>query len=117
MRYRDGSRVESPQYGRIDRSRPFEFWVYSTALDLLPLLRIPVLSGERLVYRKRHDTRPGTRDRTLVAVESEDRSHVTVWVFALDEPTMWRRLNGYTEEFYLPELLDFETVVGERVSA
>jgi hypothetical protein len=109
--YDDGTRVESPHYGRIDRSRPFRFELFEYQA-IRPFLSIPVGKGWRLVHRTRHRVAPGVEfpPQTIVAVESEDRSTAQVWV--IEQPPLSQRLNGYTGDIYPPELFDFESVNG-----
>jgi hypothetical protein len=113
-RYPDKT-IDSPHYGYIDRSRPFTFELYANRSYLVPFLEIPVPQGKRLVWRKRH--RRGSvalPEQTIVALESEDRSEVAVWVI---ESNRWVRHESYTAGVYPPELFDFETVTGDKVIA
>jgi len=47
--------------------------------------------------------------QTIVAVENEDRSRVSIWV--VEDPPNTSRMNAYDGSIYAPELYDYEGVV------
>ena len=95
--YDNGTMFDS-NYDDIDRSRLQRFDVYASRFAVYPSLSVDIPKGTRLVHRRRTNPTHGWQF-TMVAIESEDRSLVDLYV--INDTTVHHQ-KGYTGAYLWP---------------
>jgi hypothetical protein len=108
-RMADGSYAFSSnrRWSDLDR-RKLEAIDFYVPDDIGPFLHVDVPVGKRLVRRERVRTDTGER-LLIVALESEDRSEVEVWLARVNG-VAFEKAHLYAYPDYPPELFSFEEV-------
>jgi hypothetical protein len=115
--YDDGTFLEEDYrpggaYAAIERHKLVRFELFPDERALEPFWSVDVPRGSRLVWRMRTARTPGSGDRVLglVAIESEDRRDVDLWVLEpVGNQVLVSRHARYTlAPLDAPELLDHE---------